>query len=78
MPHGVALNPKGAGGPRPFQNPVVIGGDVVGTWKPERQRDGVVVEVRARKLAAVERRALEDAAARYGRFLESDVTLRLT
>jgi hypothetical protein len=78
VPHGVALNPSGAGGPRPFQNPVVINGDVAGTWKPERQRDGVVVEVRARKLTAAERRALTQAVARYGRFLESPVTLSVT
>jgi hypothetical protein len=78
VPHGVALNPAGLGGPRPFLNPLVINSDVAGTWKPERQRDGFLVEVRARKLTAVERRALAQTVARYERFLESPVTLRFT
>jgi len=72
VPHGVAMNPTGAGGPRPFQNPVVIGGDVAGTWKPQRQGDGGVVEVRARKLTSAEKRELERAVERYARFLGAD------
>jgi DNA glycosylase AlkZ-like len=82
VPHGVALNATGPGGPLPFQNPLVIDGQVAGTWKPVRPVDaaqgGVVVQVSARTLKRAERRGLAEAAARYGRFLDAAVTVRFT
>jgi hypothetical protein len=102
VPHGLALNATGPGGPLPFQNPLVIDGQVAGTWKPVvssverealrlarpepvegRARSGqalaerVAVQVNARTLKNVDRRALAEAAARYGRFLDAPVTLLL-
>lgn len=75
VPHGVALNATGPGGPLPFQNPLVIDGQVAGTWKPVQHSGGVAVQVSARPLKRAERRGLAEAAARYGRFLEATVTL---
>jgi hypothetical protein len=91
VPHGAALNATGPGGPLPFQNPLVIDGQIAGTWRPlrlarpepvgGRARSGqalterVVVQVSARPLKRAERRGLADAAARYGRFLDAPVTL---
>jgi hypothetical protein len=77
VPHGVALNATGPGGPLPFQNPLVIDGQVAGTWKPVNESGGVVVQVSARPLKNSERHALAEAAARYGRFLDASVTLLL-
>jgi len=77
VPHGAALNATGPGGPLPFQNPLVIDGQVAGTWKPVSQAGGVVVQVSARALKRAERRALAEAAERYGRFLGADVTVVL-
>jgi hypothetical protein len=56
---------------------VVAGGQVAGTWKAVRGGDGVVVDVKpARRLAGKERDALEQAAARYGRFLGTPVSVK--
>jgi hypothetical protein len=76
VPHGVALNATGPGGPLPFQNPLVIDGQVAGTWRPVRRSDGgVTVHVSSRTLKRTERRGLAEAAARYARFLEARVSL---
>jgi hypothetical protein len=84
VPHGVALNATGPGGPLPFQNPLVIDGQVAGTWRPvvtsverEASAERVAIKVIARPLKKAERRALAEAAARYGRFLDAPVTLLL-
>ena len=83
VPHGVALNATGPGGPLPFQNPLVIDGQVAGTWRPvvssvrEALAERVAVHVSARPLKRAERGALADAVARYGRFLDAPVTLLL-
>jgi winged helix DNA-binding protein len=50
---------------------IVADGQVAGTWKGVRNGNEIVVQVTTgRTLTAVERRALADATARYGRFLE--------
>jgi Winged helix DNA-binding domain len=84
VPHGVALKATGPGGPLPFQNPLVIDGQVAGTWRPvvtsverEASAERVAIKVIARPLKKAERRALAEAAARYGRFLDAPVTLLL-
>jgi len=49
---------------------VVVGGRVVGTWKRELKKDSVVVSTNLfAPLKASERRAVEEAAERYGAFL---------
>ena len=78
VPHGAALNATGPGGPLPFQNPLVIDGQVAGTWRPVKQPDGVAVQVSGRTLKQAERRGIAEAAARYGRFLDAKVTLRIS
>ena len=59
-----------------FTHSFVIDGQIAGTWRPVRKADGVRVDVNpARKLTRVERRALEEAAGRYSRFVKAPVTL---
>ena len=74
VPHSVALN-AGPGGPLPFLHPLVIDGQLAGTWRPVPAAHGVVVKVIARKLTRTERAALAEAAARYGQFLGTTVSL---
>jgi hypothetical protein len=62
-----------------FQHALVIAGQVAGRWRILRRDDGVVVEVTARRrLSTVERRALAQAAARYGQFLQMPVSLSVS
>ncbi len=75
VPHSVALNPSGPGGPLPFLHPLVIDGQLAGTWRPVHAAPGVVVKVIARRLKRSERTALTEAATRYGRFLDAAVTV---
>jgi hypothetical protein len=59
-----------------FHQAVVIGGQVAGTWKSVRQRHGVAVEIVARRqVSSREHRAIAEAAERYGRFLDTPVSL---
>ena len=59
-----------------FQHAVVIAGQVAGTWKTVRNASGVVVDViPLRRLTAPERRALDETAVRYGRFLDVPASL---
>lgn len=63
----------------PFPQPLIIAGQVAGTWKPTRVDDGVVVVVNARRsLTASERTALAKTAARYGHFLDRPVAVSVT
>jgi Winged helix DNA-binding domain len=58
-----------------FQHAVISGGQIVGTWRTRTKGSGVAVGIfPLRALTAVERRALEDETARYGRFLGGSVT----
>jgi len=69
--------PRRAGLRGTLQQALVVDGQVAGTWKGVRKLDGVVVEVSAHgRLTAVEREALAEAAARYGRFLELPAALK--
>jgi hypothetical protein len=59
-----------------FPHPVVIDGQVAGTWRPVRLSAGVRVEISpSRKLTADDRRSLEAAAARYAHFLGMPATV---
>ena len=77
VPHGVALNATGPGGPLPFQNPLVIDGQVAGTWRPVQRAEGVGVALVGRTLTRTEGAALAAAADRYGRFLGAHVRLQI-
>jgi hypothetical protein len=56
---------------------VIAAGHVVGSWTPMAVDDGVAIQVKTtRQLNAVERRALAQAAADYGRFIDQPVVLR--
>jgi hypothetical protein len=62
-----------------FQHPFVIGGEAVGTWKPDRGPAGVTVRAAVRRrLTAAERRGLAEAADRYSRFLGTPVRVTIT
>ena len=70
--------PRRAGSRGALEQALVVGGQVAGTWKTARKADGLVVDVvTAKRLSAVERRAVAEEAARYGRFLETRVSFAL-
>jgi hypothetical protein len=59
-----------------FRHALVSDGHVAGTWRTEQKQSDTVVHVTpVRPLRRAERRGIEVAAARYARFLESDLTL---
>ena len=61
--------PRGAARWGILPQPIVSRGQVVGEWKPVRQRGRIVLDAKTtRRLTRDERAALERAAARYGRF----------
>jgi hypothetical protein len=65
----LAAVPRGATRWGILPQAIVSRGEVVGEWKPVRERERVVVDVKARrKLTRRERDALERSVARYGRF----------
>ena len=60
-----------------FQNALVIGGHVAGSWRATSGRSGVTVQVTPdRKLKAGERSAVVKEVARYGKFLGVPTSLR--
>jgi hypothetical protein len=77
VPHGPSMIPSGTGGGYvTFQHALVIGGQIAGTWRISRSARGVEIAATAlRRVAPDERRALADAADRYGRFLGVPVEL---
>jgi hypothetical protein len=69
--------PRNAGSRGTLQQALIAGGQVAGTWKAGRTADRLVVHVTAaRRLTDRERRALEETATRYGRFLATPVSVR--
>jgi hypothetical protein len=78
VPHGPPAIESRSRGSVTFRHALVIAGQVAGTWKPVRNTSGLVVDViPIRRLTGPERRALAEAAARYGRFLEVPVSLSI-
>ncbi len=77
VPHGPSMVPSGTGGGYvTFQHALVIGGQIAGTWRISRSARGVEIAATAlRRVSPGERRALADAADRYGRFLGIPVEL---
>ena len=79
VPHGWGVIESRSRGSVTFQHALVIGGQIAGTWKTARSASGQLVDViPLRRLTAPERRALAEAAARYGRFLGVPVALSIT
>ncbi len=75
VPYAGAMVQPPQGGYVQFQHAIVIDGQVAGTWRTARQPRGAL-EVRVvphRRLSATERRAVGDAARRYGRFVGARV-----
>jgi hypothetical protein len=68
----------GARGAATLQPALIVAGRVVGTWKSARNADGLLVDVAVRRrLGRTELRALDETAARYGRFWNMPVSLSL-
>ena len=66
----------GARGVATFQNVLLIAGQIAGTWRPVRRARGAAIDVvPLRRLSASERRSLDAAAVRYGRFLDTPVSV---
>jgi len=75
VPHATA-SIRASSGATTFQHTLVIDGQVAGTWKAVRGADGVGVAVIPMKaLTTREQRGVDDALARYGRFLDAPVAL---
>jgi hypothetical protein len=69
VPQGPRVIAPASRGPVIFRHPVVIGGEVAGTWRIPGSSGGTAVEATAlRRLTSRERRGLARAARRYGRF----------
>ena len=76
VPHGPVATTFGSARTAAFQHPLIIGGQVAGTWKPVRNVRTASIEVAPfRALATTERRALAEATARYARFVGIPVSL---
>jgi hypothetical protein len=77
VPHAAASTRSSSGG-MSFQHALVIDGQVAGTWRAARRGSEPTVEVRPlKRLTRTELRGLDDAIARYGRFLGSPVSLSI-
>lgn len=78
VPHAAPLIRTDSRGTVTFVHPLVIAGQVAGTWKTARNARGIVVDViPLRRLVRPERSALAESVARYGRFLNAPVTLSI-
>jgi hypothetical protein len=76
VPHGPPAIQSRSRGSVTFQHALVIAGQVAGAWRPVRHARELIVDViPLRRLTGPERRALAEAAARYGRFLDVPVSL---
>src|SRR5262249_6037985 len=76
VPHATAALRSKVGGPTIFQHPIVIDGQVAGTWKMSRGETGHTMTIASiAPLGARERRGLDAALARYTRFLDAEVAL---
>src|SRR5262245_26686737 len=74
VPHGPSVLRSASRGQVTFQHAVVISGQIAGTWRLARKSRAASVEITAlRRFTSAERRALERAADRYGRFLGTPV-----
>ena len=78
VPHGPVAMGFGSARTVRFQHPLIIAGQVAGTWRPVLNTRAPGIEVAPlRRLAGGERDALAEAAARYGRFLNVAISLSI-
>jgi hypothetical protein len=76
VPHGPTT--RTGSGFLTFSHTVIVGGHVVGTWRPVRSSRGVDVHVSAhRRLTRGERAAISEAAQRYASFLQTPSSLTI-
>jgi hypothetical protein len=74
VPHAPSTIRAGARTAVVFQHAMIIDGQIAGTWRNRRTPKAHVVDVvPLRRITAIERRALVDTIARYGRFLGAAV-----
>jgi hypothetical protein len=74
LPHGSAALTVGSNGPVNFYHPLLISGQIAGTWRATRSSRGVRIRaIPLRRLTDRERRALTRAVERYERFLSAPV-----
>ena len=79
VPHGPSNLAASPGQFVTFQHAVIINGHVAGTWRTTRDSRDVDVDVTLlRPAKRGERRAIEEAADRYARFIDQPVELRVT
>ena len=76
VPHGPGAAPSVAIASVTFRHALVCGGEIAGTWRVVRRPGSVELDVTPlRRLRDGERRGLAMAAERYGRFLETPVSI---
>jgi hypothetical protein len=74
VPHGPVTTTFGSARRAMFQHPLVIGGQVAGTWRPARDARTVSIEVAPlRPLTTADERRVAEAGRRYARFLAAPV-----
>jgi hypothetical protein len=78
VPHGPGTIRPRARSPVIFQHAVIVDGQIVGTWRNKRTTNTHLVDVvTLRRISAGERRDLEEAMERYGRFLDREMEFKL-
>ena len=78
VPHGPPVIKSPSGERVTFQHALVIAGQVAGTWRTVRKASELIVEITpVRRLTRPERRALDETAAHYGRFLDAPVSVAI-
>jgi hypothetical protein len=67
----------GSAGTAAYLHGILLDGQMIGRWRHAIEKDAVAIETQLyRKLRRPEREALDDAVARYGKFMGATVTLR--
>src|SRR4029077_13749617 len=60
--------------PITFRHAMIVAGQVAGTWRVKQDPESILLDlIPVRRLTRTERRALEEAAERYRRFIRADV-----
>jgi hypothetical protein len=79
VPHGsLPMMSFRPGAPLAFQHPLVVAGQVAGTWRVVSHAGSLSIEVAAaRRLTTLEKQRLDAAADSYGRFIAAPVTLSI-
>lgn len=78
VPHAPGSIARATGTPVMFQHPVIIGGQIAGTWRSSRADRCTLDVTMLRAITASERRALVAATKRYARFRRIELTPEIT